>query len=181
MVLCLSFCTHTHIPHFFCDLAEVLTLPVLMLSAITLCYTLWLTSWVLFPVYICKYWATQCIRHYVSPWRDNGEQKHSHPLTQKHHKITNLKGTSRNSPRCWTCGPHPLCPPDPHALFSISLASEIPFIPKLTHPQWKHEFSSLSSKCLPFPYFLWLTITHPSSHSTNIHVSGKPFPPTSQD
>lgn len=59
-----------------------------------------------------------------------------------------------------------LCPPDPHSMFSISQASQLPALSKLTNQQGKCVLCSLSPKCLPFPYFLWLTVIHPSSHSS---------------
>lgn len=118
-----------------------------------------------------------CTRYYASPWKVVVTKT----IMTSDPRIASMRGTWRNTSGCLICGPHALCPPEPHPLFSISMASQILFIPNLTDSQGKHEFCSRSSESWTFPYFLWLTITHPPFHSSNIYTSEKPFLPTSPD
>lgn len=102
---------------------------------------------------ICMCWTTTMCRHYVSPWEDNGEQKQS-PFqpTKMIYIITNMIGTLRSSTGCFTSSPHILCPFWP-SLLSISLASQIPSITKLTEPWGNCKFCSFCTKCVLFTYF----------------------------
>ena len=110
-----------------------------------------------------------CSRHHVSPQKDD-EQKWSQPLS---HLQINIKLPTWEAHQeqyrmldLWAL----YCVLLTLTLFSMSLASHIPSITKLTNPKANGEFCSLSPKCLPFPYFLW-TIYHPLNQAVQEFLS----------
>lgn len=150
------------------------------LNISVLCYSWCFCLKLYYTSNICMCWAPAlCQARYKSLKGNGGQTSHDIWPTNKH-KITNMRGTSRNCSGCLIHGPHKLCPPDPHPLVPhlSGLSNSFHYQPHRLTWQPRILFSQLQKLTLSlFP----LTIAHVHSQNSNIYILETPFLPTSPD
>ena len=80
MALRLSFCNEVKIPHYICELKQLVYLPVLTIFLMTWCWNLQLGCWVVFPLLVSFNLILSWFPPYIELHQLRGSIKHSPPV-----------------------------------------------------------------------------------------------------